>query len=117
MRSRMNSVEPMSTPRVGWVATSSEGSRANSRPTTNFCWFPPESDRAVASASGGLTSYSSMMDSACSRATPQSSRPPLANGAACWLPSTPLPTRSKSITSPRSWRSSGTYAIPASMRR
>ena len=46
-------MEPTSTPRVGWAATRSDGSRSSSRPTTNFCWLPPESDAAVAVGSGG----------------------------------------------------------------
>ena len=38
----MNSIEPTSTPRVGWAATSSRRSRESSRATTTFCWLPPE---------------------------------------------------------------------------
>ena len=37
----------MSIPLVGCEAINKEGLSSNSRPTTNFCWLPPES--AVAS--------------------------------------------------------------------
>ena len=36
----------MSIPLVGWEAINKPGSSSSSRPTTNFCWLPPE--RAVA---------------------------------------------------------------------
>ena len=39
----MNSIEPTSTPRVGWAATSSRDSRVNSRAMMTFCWLPPDS--------------------------------------------------------------------------
>ena len=38
----MNSMAPMSTPRVGWPTSSSSGSRSISRASTIFCWLPPE---------------------------------------------------------------------------
>ena len=39
----MNSMLPTSRPRVGWSRMSSRRSRPNSRPTTTFCWLPPDS--------------------------------------------------------------------------
>ena len=43
MRRRwMNSMAPMSTPRVGWPTSSTSGSRSISRASTIFCWLPPE---------------------------------------------------------------------------
>src|SRR5690606_13447456 len=42
MRSWMNSIDPTSTPRVGCEATRSFRSRASSRASTTFCWFPPD---------------------------------------------------------------------------
>src|SRR5690606_23005572 len=38
----MNSMAPISTPRVGWPTTSTSGSRSISRASTIFCWLPPE---------------------------------------------------------------------------
>jgi hypothetical protein len=42
----MNSIAPISTPRVGWPTSSSTGSRSISRASTSFCWLPPEKFRA-----------------------------------------------------------------------
>ena len=38
----MYSIDPTSSPRVGWLAISSRMGRENSRATMTFCWFPPE---------------------------------------------------------------------------
>ena len=38
-----NSIEPTSTPRVGWLAMNSCSGRDSSRATTTFCWLPPDS--------------------------------------------------------------------------
>ena len=38
----MYSIDPTSSPRVGWAAMSSLVSRDNSRATISFCWLPPE---------------------------------------------------------------------------
>ena len=46
----MNSIEPTSTPRVGWAAMNSRSGRDISRATTTFCWLPP--DRVLTAASG-----------------------------------------------------------------
>ena len=40
----MNSIDPTSTPRVGWEAIRTFSGRENSRATTTFCWLPPESE-------------------------------------------------------------------------
>src|SRR5690606_1299188 len=37
----MNSMDPTSTPRVGWAAMNSDRSRLSSRASTTFCWLPP----------------------------------------------------------------------------
>ena len=46
----------MSIPLVGCEAINKEGSSSNSRPTTNFCWFPPERAVAKVFVPGVLTS-------------------------------------------------------------
>ena len=38
----MNSIAPMSTPRVGWPTSRRSGLRSISRASTIFCWLPPE---------------------------------------------------------------------------
>ena len=40
----MNSIAPMSTPRVGWPTSSRSGSCSISRASTSFCWLPPEKE-------------------------------------------------------------------------
>src|SRR5262249_13639057 len=45
-----NSIAPTSSPRVGWAATSTRGSRSISRARMTFCWLPPE--RAPPGVSG-----------------------------------------------------------------
>ncbi len=45
----MTAAAPASTPQVGWLTTSTPGSRRISRPTMNFCRLPPE--RLAASGS------------------------------------------------------------------
>ena len=52
----MNSIAPMSTPRVGWETRRSFGLSSNSRPMISFCWLPPESDFADSYGIGGRTS-------------------------------------------------------------
>jgi hypothetical protein len=42
----MYSIDPTSTPRVGWEATSTSIGRSNSRATTTFCWLPPDREPA-----------------------------------------------------------------------
>ena len=43
MRWWMNSIEPTSSPRVGWATMSSRGSPDSSRAMITFCWLPPDS--------------------------------------------------------------------------
>ena len=57
----MNSMPPMSTPRVGCATSNSLGPSVSSRPITSFCWLPPERARAGSVRSGGRTSYSVRM--------------------------------------------------------
>ena len=60
----MNSIEPTSTPRVGWEAISTLSGRENSRATTTFCWLPPDSDATGVSADSVRMSNSSIRASA-----------------------------------------------------
>ena len=62
----MNSMLPTSRPRVGWSRTSSRRSRANSRAMTTFCWLPPDSVDALASADGVRMSNALIRSSAVS---------------------------------------------------
>ena len=39
---------PTSTPRVGWLAISTDSGRDSSRASTTFCWLPPDSEDVVA---------------------------------------------------------------------
>ena len=57
-----------STPHVGWLMISTSGSCKISRPMTNFCKLPPDSDRAVLPALGVRTSNFSIISAAKSRA-------------------------------------------------
>ena len=54
---RINSLAPMSTPRVGCAAMRKRGLLSSSRATTNFCWFPPESVANATSSLGAFTLY------------------------------------------------------------
>ena len=67
MRLWMNSMAPMSTPRVGWPTISRSGSRSISRARTIFCWLPPENLARLEEA-----------DRAGARRTPPSRRGPRA---------------------------------------
>ena len=51
---------PMSTPRVGWAAIRIFGSLASSRPTSSFCWLPPDRANAGTISLGVRTSNRSM---------------------------------------------------------
>ena len=80
---------PTSTPRVGCDAISSTGSPESSRPTTSFCWFPPDSAAAGTSTPGVRTSNSATMRSVSRRAAARSSRPSgpgRATGGRVWWP-------------------------------
>src|SRR5690606_30984077 len=52
----MNSMAPISTPRVGWPTISTSGSRSISRARTIFCWLPPEKLAVLRSALAGRMS-------------------------------------------------------------
>ena len=75
---------PTSTPRVGCAATINFGSPLNSRPTINFCWFPPESALANTLTPGVLTSNSSTTRLESSAAAPLLTQIPFAIGDANW---------------------------------
>src|SRR5690606_22525623 len=49
----MNSMAPISAPRVGWPTRSTDRSRSISRASTIFCWLPPEKLAVLRSASAG----------------------------------------------------------------
>ena len=57
----MNSMAPISTPRVGCETSSSFGFNSNSRPMMSFCWLPPDKDFAGSAGFGGRTSNRSMI--------------------------------------------------------
>ena len=52
----MNSIAPMSTPRVGWPQSTIRGSRSISRASTIFCWLPPEKLAVFNRGAAGRTS-------------------------------------------------------------
>src|SRR5208337_3414922 len=60
----MNSIAPMSTPRVGWPTSMIFGLRSISRASTSFCWLPPEKLAVLSSGARGLTSKASIFRSA-----------------------------------------------------
>ena len=66
----MNSIAPMSTPRVGWPTRSTDGSRSISRASTIFCWLPPEKFAVFSRQFGGRMSYCSIFFRASSRMAP-----------------------------------------------
>ena len=63
----MNSIAPISTPRVGWPTRSTDGSRSISRASTIFCWLPPEKFAVFSRQFGGRMSYCSIFARASSR--------------------------------------------------
>ena len=67
MRRWMNSMAPMSTPRVGWPTSSTSGSRSISRASTIFCWLPPEKLAVCSRQFGGRMSYCSILLAASAR--------------------------------------------------
>ena len=69
----MNSIAPMSTPRVGWPTSSTSGSRSISRAMTIFCWLPPEKLAVLRSQDGGRMSNRSIEARARSRMAVRSS--------------------------------------------
>jgi hypothetical protein len=73
----------MSTPRVGWAATSSAGSAENSRATITFCMLPPDSERIGASAPAARMSYFSINWVACVRSAAGERMPRRVKGG--WL--------------------------------
>ena len=108
IRPWMNSIEPTSTPRVGWAATKSFNGRDISRATITFCWLPPESELAGSSPDEVRTSNCSIRSRAEEAIAPRLSanRPP--NGGWSYRSSTRFSAMVKSYTSPSALRSSGT---------
>ena len=80
MRRCTNSMEPTSSPRVGWLASSNRTSRLISRARMTFCWLPPDSVPTGRSAEGVLTSYSSTRLFALALIASRLSATPDANG-------------------------------------
>src|ERR1700722_16532016 len=60
----MNSIAPMSTPRVGCPTSRIFGLRSISRASTIFCWLPPEKLAVLSKGARGLTSKDSIFFSA-----------------------------------------------------
>ena len=56
----MNSIEPTSSPRVGWAQIRTLSSRESSRAITTFCWLPPERELSGSVSFWARTSYSAM---------------------------------------------------------
>ena len=57
----MNSIAPMSTPRVGWPTSRIFGAWPSSRASTSFCWLPPENLPLTSCGSRGRTSNFSII--------------------------------------------------------
>ncbi len=77
----MNSIDPTSTPRVGWEAMSTLSGRENSRATTTFCWLPPESEATGVSADSVRMSNSWMRCSALRAIASRARAPCLENSS------------------------------------
>jgi hypothetical protein len=83
------------------------GSPLISRPTTNFCWFPPESEEAVTSMPGVRTSKVATIRLVSSRAPLRSIHGPFTFGSWVWWPRMRFSQSGASSNSPCRWRSSG----------
>ena len=97
----------MSTPRVGWAASSTLGSLVSSRPTSSFCWFPPESAKAGTISLGVSTSKRSMISRQSALAAFVSISGPLLSSAACSRPRRLFSQSGESSISPSRCRSNG----------
>ena len=103
----MNCVDPTSTPRVGWAATSSFTLRVSSRAMMTFCWLPPERVPTVACGDDARTSNSAIRSlAACAIAAGRSASPD-ANGGWSYWSRIRFSATVKSRTSPSTERSSG----------
>ena len=109
MRRCTNSIEPTSSPRVGWATISSFSGRDSSRASTTFCWLPPESvDAAAARRRRADVELRHPLGRRCARWPPGSARA-LTRTAACrYRSSTRFSATEKAPTSPSCSRSSGT---------
>ena len=113
----MNSIAPMSTPRVGWPTSRAFGAAESSRATTIFCWLPPEKPPQRRSGSGGRTSKRSMSPSHRARIAARARKMPSPASAALWYPRMDDSEAVNGRTSPRCCRSSGMWASPMPRRR
>ena len=104
----MYSAAPISSPRVGWAATTTSGSLESSRPTMSFCWLPPERDFAGASRPGAWMEKARMSSRACEKTLPQRSTEsgPRKSGERC-LPRMEFSATVKERIRPYFQRSSG----------
>ena len=114
MRLWMNSMDPTSTPLVGWFATSRLSSLDISRATTTFCWLPPDRDEIGSDTSVRRMSYSCCFARALSSMTPSLSIGPFEKGASPNWSRTRLSAMEKEAMIPSVVRSSGMNPIPAS---
>ena len=114
---RITEAAPASTPQVGWLTTSTPGSRRISRPTMNFCRLPPDSDPAVGFSAPARTSKVSRTRLAHSSALPKSIQLRVATRSAAWCARMMFPGSVSSPTAAWPLRSSGTKAAPARRRR
>ena len=112
-RSPMPRRAPMSTPRNGSSSTASRGSADSQRPTTTFCWLPPERSSIGVSVDSATTPRSAITPTARLVSRVRRSRPhnddSRRNGR--------LTTRSSDHPGSTAcrWRSSGTSTTPARM--
>ncbi len=108
MRRCTNSIEPTSSPRVGWLAMSTLCSRPSSLARITFCWLPPDSVPTGACAEVVRTSNSCTRSAALLAIAPRLRLMPEAKGGWLYASSTMLSATEKSPISPSSCRSSGT---------
>ena len=112
---RMVAAAPASTPQVGWLTTSTPGSRRISRPTMNFCKLPPERLTASGSRLALRTSKVLVVRSTCASVAGLSMKPVLTMPLAAWPVSNAFSDSFMRGAVPWPSRSSGTKAAP--MRR
>ena len=107
---------PTSTPRVGWLAISTESGRDSSRASTTFCWFPPDSAETVLSMDWVRMSNSPtrVLRVAARMAFRSRATPRAYGGSSKWF-STRFSATVKVPTNPSCLRSSGTKPRPSPM--
>jgi hypothetical protein len=107
----MNSIDPTSTPRVGWAATNNRSGRDISRATTTFCWLPPDSVLTADSAEDTRMSNCSTRSRADAAIAAGLSRNALPYGSRSYMSRTRFSATENSRITPSRLRSSGTYPI------